>query len=132
DGSTTFNLPDARGRTLVGAGQGTGLANRVLAASGGEENHQLTITELAQHTHVQNAHNHVQDAHLHTVGTILSLGNQTAAGGGSQAIGSTGNANTTSVAATNQAATAVNQNTGGNTAHNNMPPFLAVNYIIKN
>ena len=37
DGSTTFNLPDARGRTAIGAGQGSGLTNRALAAKGGEE-----------------------------------------------------------------------------------------------
>jgi microcystin-dependent protein len=51
DGSTTFNLPDMRGRFVLGFGQGAGLANRVLAAVGGEENHQLTVAELAAHTH---------------------------------------------------------------------------------
>ena len=51
DGSTTFNLPDMRGRTPIGAGQGSGLANRVLAATGGEENHILSTAEMPSHTH---------------------------------------------------------------------------------
>src|ERR1700746_593909 len=51
DGSTTFNLPDLRGRVGVGAGQGASLSNRLLAAIGGEEAHVLTVAELASHTH---------------------------------------------------------------------------------
>lgn len=54
DGSTTFNVPDLRGKFVLGAGQGTGLTNRALAAQGGEENHQLTVAELAQHSHNYN------------------------------------------------------------------------------
>jgi microcystin-dependent protein len=33
--------------------------------------------------------------------------------------------------ATNQAATATNQNTGGGLAHNNLQPYIVLNYIIK-
>jgi microcystin-dependent protein len=33
--------------------------------------------------------------------------------------------------ATNQNATATNQNTGGGGAHNNLQPYLVLNYIIK-
>jgi microcystin-dependent protein len=51
DGSTTFNLPDLRGRTVIGSGQGAGLTNRILTQLVGEENHQLTIPEIAAHTH---------------------------------------------------------------------------------
>jgi microcystin-dependent protein len=45
DGSTTFNLPDYRGRTIVGAGAGGGLTNRAMGAKGGEENHLLVPVE---------------------------------------------------------------------------------------
>lgn len=45
DGSTTFNLPDMRGRGLIGSGQGAGLTNRVFATSGGEETHVLSASE---------------------------------------------------------------------------------------
>jgi microcystin-dependent protein len=51
DGSTTFNVPDVRGRAPIGVGQGSGLTNRALAASGGEETHVLTVAELASHQH---------------------------------------------------------------------------------
>ncbi len=51
NGTTTFNLPDSRGRVVVGAGTGSGLTPRVLAATGGEETHLLTIPEMPAHTH---------------------------------------------------------------------------------
>lgn len=51
DGSTTFNLPDLRGRTPIGAGTGAGLSARSVGQSMGEENHQLSIAEMAAHAH---------------------------------------------------------------------------------
>ena len=47
DGSTTFNLPDWRGRFALAAGQGSGLTNRVLGSTGGTEK----ITQIPQHNH---------------------------------------------------------------------------------
>lgn len=48
-----FNVPDMRGRVTVGAGSGTGLTNRNVGSTGGEENHVLTSgeTPLAAHSH---------------------------------------------------------------------------------
>jgi microcystin-dependent protein len=51
DGSTTFKLPDLRGRTAVGAGTGSGLTRRDLGATFGSESHALTAAQLAPHTH---------------------------------------------------------------------------------
>ena len=51
DGSTTFNLPDFMGRTLIGVGAGASLTSRALADSGGAETHVLTVAELAYHRH---------------------------------------------------------------------------------
>lgn len=48
NGSTTFNLPDLRGRTAVGAGSGSGLTSRSLGAAFGSESHSHTV----------NSHNH--------------------------------------------------------------------------
>lgn len=42
DGSTTFNVPDLRGRVAVGAGTGSGLTPRSLADTGGSEGVTLT------------------------------------------------------------------------------------------
>lgn len=51
DGSTTFNVPDIRGRTSIGAGTGSGLSARTLGQTGGEEEHLLIIAEMPSHTH---------------------------------------------------------------------------------
>jgi microcystin-dependent protein len=103
---THFNVPDLRGRVPVGV---DGAANRLaandaLGNSGGEEKHQLTVAELASHSHPNSQ-------------------NYGSAGGqfGVQATGSAGNNN----------ASAFVGNTGGDTAHNNMQPFVIVTYIIK-
>lgn len=52
DASTTFNLPDGRGRSPIGAGAGTGLTSRdINSVSVGEENHVLTVDEIPSHSH---------------------------------------------------------------------------------
>jgi microcystin-dependent protein len=62
DGSSTFNIPDFRGRMAIGAGQGAGLTNRALGANGGAEQHALAAAELANHNH-----SIVADSHTHTI-----------------------------------------------------------------
>lgn len=66
DGSSTFNVPDYRGRTIVGAGTGTGLSARLRGQSGGEETHKLTLTELASHNHPDSGHGHSDSGHGHS------------------------------------------------------------------
>lgn len=95
DGSTTFNLPDMRGRVPVGIGA-SGVAT--LGEIGGEQTHILTIPEMPSHTH-----------------TYLQKTSNTAfgfdAGTYEQIQGNTGVS-------------------GENIPHNNMSPYLGVNYII--
>lgn len=55
DGSTTFNLPDLRGRAAMGAGTGPSLTARTLAGQVGAETHQLSIAEMANHNHSDSA-----------------------------------------------------------------------------
>ena len=76
DGSTTFNVPDLRGRIIVGSGTGaqqgvsgsgvitggSALAVRAVGQFFGDER-----TEL--HTHIQDPHNHTQNAHGHSGST---------------------------------------------------------------
>ena len=102
DGSTTFNLPDLRGRAPIGVGQGSGLTNRALAASGGEEAHTLSAAEMPAHSH----------------SALLQ-------GGGSGSGGYQG------VPDNDASAQNMVNSTGGDGAHNNMQPFLALNFIIK-
>jgi len=51
DGRTTFALPDARGRTLVGAGNGPSLQNIRLGERRGIESAITTILQMPSHTH---------------------------------------------------------------------------------
>lgn len=154
DGSTTFNLPDLRGRVLLGRdNMGGSSANRVVNAqadafggNAGAETVALSSSEMPSHTHTQNSHTHTQNAHTHTQNAHrhapLIGGNfmTDVAGGGGYAGGIAGtvtNATADTVAtnqsttATNNATTATNQNTGGGAAHNNMPPYLTTTAIIK-
>ena len=55
DGRTTFGLPDLRGRSPIGQGQGTGLANRPLGQRGGTQTQTLTVNQLPNHSHSVNA-----------------------------------------------------------------------------
>ena len=51
DGSTTFNVPDLRGRGMIGSGTGSGLTARTQGQSGGAETHVLSPTEMPSHSH---------------------------------------------------------------------------------
>jgi microcystin-dependent protein len=57
NGTTTFNLPDLRGRTPVSSGNSISLG-----AQGGEEAHTLTNLEVPSHTHLLQASNEIADA----------------------------------------------------------------------
>lgn len=71
DGSTTFNIPDMRGRVPVALDNMGGTdADRLTVANtlgdtGGKEKHLLIVSEMPSHTHLQNAHNHAQTNHTH-------------------------------------------------------------------
>ena len=51
DGRTTFGLPDLRGRSIVGTGNGPGLSTITQGEKGGAENHTLTVGQMPSHTH---------------------------------------------------------------------------------
>jgi len=65
--------------------------------------------------------------HSHTISVANSTATNIATTATNQAKTATNKATT----ATNQATTATNQNTGGGEAHNNLQPYIVVNYIIK-
>jgi microcystin-dependent protein len=111
DGSTTFNLPDLRGRVAVGKDDmngtaanritsgGSGITGTTLGASGGTQTHTLATSEMPAHTH---------GSVLTSSGGSLSVGPSC----GSYNFGNTGS-------------------TGGGGAHQNTQPSMILNKIIK-
>lgn len=108
NGVTTFALPDYRGRVPLHVS-----TNYPLGTSGGEESHTLTINELPQHTHQVNASSAVSD-NVSPVGNTWGAGNQQYA-------------NPESLGAMNSTAITT---AGGSQPHNNMQPYLVLNYAI--
>lgn len=102
NGSTTFNLPDLRGK--VGVGKSTDTEFNTLGKTGGEKTHTLTTNEMPSHKH--------KDAI--SVGGSQQL--ETVQYNGSQS-GSQYYVETSAV--------------GGGQAHNNIQPYQVTNYIIK-
>lgn len=136
DGSTTFNLPDKRGR--VGAGKdnmGGTSANRLtnlsggvdgdtLGATGGLETHVLTTGQMPAHTHAGTTESN--GAHTHTVS--FSLGFNNGGGGGNGYFALPADDVTGSSGAHTHTVTI--DSAGGGTAHNNVQPTIVLNYII--
>ena len=135
-GGTWEQLQD---RFLLGAS-----STYTAGGTGGEATHTLTKDEMPSHTHTQNSHNHTQNPHSHPsesgrsfvtqISTYSSnIAEHTVPTGSTYRVATInsndnwyGNPNTGNTTATNNSATATNQNTGGGQAHNNMPPYLSV------
>lgn len=88
DGSTTFNLPDCRGRVGAAIGDVAAFAHRALGDAVGAEAHALTVDEMPSHVHsgttdASGNHTHtVNDpGHSHTVGTSADDGNASSQAG---------------------------------------------------
>lgn len=150
DGSTTFNLPDRRGR--VDAGQddmGGSSANRLtsplngdtLGAVGGEESHALSTAELAAHTHsdgslVVASHEHLLIANQAvavgspTIGAGTFVPKEDSAGYGYSLPGVATAATLGRSSAVAPDVTGATGSAGSGTAHNNVQPTLVTNRII--
>ena len=117
DGSTTFNLPDLRGRVPAGkddmggsganrltSGSAAALDGDTLGTGGGVEEHTLTTAQIPAHTH--------------SVVSTADTGTNNCSGKPYMRVGDDcGTINTGSA--------------GGGTAHTNVQPTLVLNYIIK-
>lgn len=97
-----FKVPDLRGRTIIGSGNGSGLTTRNTGDLGGEETHQLTEGELASHAHTIPA---TIDIPVVAPGEVVTD-------------------------APIPLLTSYTGSTGGDQSHNNMQPFFALNYGI--
>lgn len=118
DGSTTFGLPDLRGRAAAHAGTGTGLIPIALGQKIGSNTNTLTVSQLPMHNHAINANAGTSGRNLAALPTAnYPAQNQDASG----------NYASTADVQMNQNAVGV---TGANQSVNNMQPTLGLNYII--
>ncbi len=116
NGTTTFALPDLRGRTAIGNGQGPGLSDYVLGEMAGTENVTLLLSNMPAHNHPLMASLAPEDSQSPTNAALASAGGAaiyTTAGQLDTVMknGSVGNA-------------------GSNIPVSVLSPFLVLNYII--
>jgi microcystin-dependent protein len=124
DGRTNFALPNLQGIVPIGQGAAPGLTPFVPGDTGGEPTHTLLMNEMPLHSHSLNA------LPVHATNTTPAAGSHLAEGAGG-ARGSGFNINTYT---TNAGGTTLNPATvgaaGSGTAHDNMQPYLTMNWCI--
>lgn len=132
DGRTTFALPDLRGRAPIHYGTGPGLTRRPIGQRAGEESHYLIINEMPSHMHTTQGQLKVSS--VDSTKAVATNGSSIATPGtpAGRAIAKTyGYNDMTPDVTLNLASNQItNGFTGGNHPHNNMQPFLAINFII--
>jgi microcystin-dependent protein len=122
NGTTTFALPDLRGRTVVGVGQGPLTNNYSLGQTNGGESNTITLSQMP--------------AHVHPVSVIITPQASTTAGvpspvGGVYATGTEQLFNSSADSSMQGYPAALTmENIGNNTAFNTLHPILGLNYII--
>jgi microcystin-dependent protein len=154
DGATTFNLPDYRGYVLVGKNPTDTDTNTIDDVHRGEKTHMMTINELPSHTHITQAHRHnlkiIDSGHKHTISQVNSSGNpknweDTANNGDMRLMwknvrpGAWGASNpyrevdnsSTGITVSEDDATVVINNSGGDTHFNLMQPYKVIMHCIK-
>jgi microcystin-dependent protein len=120
NGQTTFALPDLSSRAANGMGQGPGLSNYSLGQVSGEVSVTLNSTQMAAHNHLVNCNN--SDGDKSSPVSNFFAGPSADKDLVSYNNGAAGNPS-------NMAATAVGI-TGSGQPHNNLMPYLGVNFCI--
>lgn len=117
DGVTSFAVPNLQARVPIGAGQGPGLTPRVVSEHGGNASVNLAPYTMASHSHTANGDtsNGGADSPEGAVWGVQGRGSRPAYYSGA------------SNAAMNPEAIGL---TGGDQPHNNLPPYLVLNFCI--
>ncbi len=108
NGQTTFALPNLQGRAPVHSGQGVSLGQ-----SAGETAHTVTMSEMPAHNHVPQGGN--------VAANVGPVANAFWADSGKSIFAATPNS---------QMLPAAVSNVGGSQPHNNMQPYLVLNFVI--
>ena len=117
DGKSTFALPDMQGNSPMHPGQGSGLSLHDLGEVGGAETVTLLESEMPLHNHVVQGNFNLGD--LFTPSPTVCLANSDP--------GSAYSTKTANIVQMNPQDITV---AGGSLPHNNMMPFLTVNFCI--
>lgn len=117
DGKTTFALPNLNGRAAIHQGTGAGLTTRNIGAAGGLATVTLLTTQMPSHNHRATCNND-QTTNIEPAGALWTEQQ----GRGSRPVYSVSGNTTMNALTVGQA--------GGSQAHNNMQPYLGVNFII--
>lgn len=132
NGSTTFNLPDLRGRVPLGPDGSAGRlsGSDALGNSGGAEKHQLVTSEIPSHGH--GVSSITIDTHSHGV-PIFTQQRHEGSGFAYNGMSSGGNTVTQSTAYSGGSfpLNGSTDSTGGGGSHTSMQPYLVVNWLVK-
>ena len=149
DGSTTFNLPDYRGRYLIdGGAPGGGLSTRTVGTTGGSETATVSSAQMASHNHqISGSHSHTAgmaaelSPHSHAIqGTLASGGADNALqlstannlGTAIQLTTDAGGSHTHSLTAIATVASGATIDSAGSGAgHTNVQPALPMRFLVK-
>lgn len=121
NGTSTFALPDLRGRAPVHQGQGPGLSNYVVGEVTGKENNQLTVTQMPGHTHMVKCDNNSGDATVYDPTNSFFSAQASGQGGGLPIFSATKN---------QTMAPTMLHISGGNQPFEILQPLLCVTFII--
>jgi microcystin-dependent protein len=121
DGTTTFNIPNLRGKAVVGVDGSAQFTN--LGSTFGELSHTTTVAEMPSHNHTLHDPGHV---HTITPMRVVSVSNT------SNNVGVLSATTPSTGLTTDSAVTGITLDaSGGGTPHNNVQPSLALNFIIR-
>lgn len=132
DGSTTFNVPNLKGKVPVGR-DASQTEFDTLAETGGAKTHTLSASEIPSHTHSFSATTSSNGSHTHTLSNSVfkSSGETSGLEVGAVDDATWGTRTTSSNGSHTHTVSGTTGSAGSGGAHNNLQPYLIINYIIK-